>query len=43
MQYTGDWVSLFAAVVVVTIPTLIVYLFLSRRIIEGLTMGAVKE
>jgi raffinose/stachyose/melibiose transport system permease protein/N-acetylglucosamine transport system permease protein len=43
MQYTGDWVSLFAAVVVVTIPTLIVYLFLSRQIIEGLTMGAVKE
>jgi raffinose/stachyose/melibiose transport system permease protein/N-acetylglucosamine transport system permease protein len=43
MQYTGDWVSLFAAVVVVTIPTLIIYLFLSRQIIEGLTMGAVKE
>jgi raffinose/stachyose/melibiose transport system permease protein/N-acetylglucosamine transport system permease protein len=43
MQYTGDWVSLFAAVVVVTIPTLVVYLLLSRQIIEGLTMGAVKE
>jgi raffinose/stachyose/melibiose transport system permease protein/N-acetylglucosamine transport system permease protein len=43
MQYTGDWVALFAAIVVVTIPTLIVYLLLSRQIIEGLTMGAVKE
>jgi raffinose/stachyose/melibiose transport system permease protein/N-acetylglucosamine transport system permease protein len=43
MQYTGDWVALFAAVVVVTIPTLLVYLLLSRQIIEGLTMGAVKE
>ncbi|GHV78458.1 sugar ABC transporter permease [Spirochaetia bacterium] len=43
MQYTGDWVALFAAVVVVTIPTLVVYLLLSRQIIEGLTMGAVKE
>jgi raffinose/stachyose/melibiose transport system permease protein/N-acetylglucosamine transport system permease protein len=43
MQYTGDWVALFAAVVVVTIPTLLVYMLLSRQIIEGLTMGAVKE
>jgi raffinose/stachyose/melibiose transport system permease protein/N-acetylglucosamine transport system permease protein len=43
MQYTGDWVALFAAIVVVTIPTLAVYLLLSRQIIEGLTMGAVKE
>ena len=43
MQYTGDWVALFAALVVVTIPTLIIYMLLSRQIIEGLTMGAVKE
>ncbi|HHV65549.1 MAG TPA: carbohydrate ABC transporter permease [Peptococcaceae bacterium] len=43
MQYTGDWVALFAGIVVVIIPTLIVYLLLSRRIIEGLTLGAVKE
>lgn len=43
MQYTGDWVALFAALVVVTVPTLVVYLLLSRQIIEGLTMGAVKE
>ncbi len=43
MQYTGDWVALFAALVVVTLPTLIIYALLSRHIIEGLTMGAVKE
>lgn len=43
LQYTGDWVSLFAALVVVTVPTLIIYVLLSRQIIEGLTMGAVKE
>lgn len=43
MQYTGDWVALFAALVVVTVPTLLIYLVLSRQIIEGLTMGAVKE
>ena len=43
MQYTGDWVALFAALVVITLPTLAIYLVLSRQIIEGLTMGAVKE
>lgn len=42
MQYTGDWVSLFAGFMMVIIPTFIVYLILSRRLIEGLTMGAVK-
>jgi len=43
MTYTGDWVSLFAGFTVVIIPTLIIYIILSRRIIEGLTLGAVKE
>ena len=43
MQYTGDWVSLFAGFVVVALPTLVVFLVMSRRVIEGLTMGAVKE
>jgi raffinose/stachyose/melibiose transport system permease protein/N-acetylglucosamine transport system permease protein len=43
MQYTGNWVALFAGFVIVLIPTLAIYLFLSKRIIEGLTMGAVKE
>lgn len=43
LQYTGDWVALFAALVVITLPTLVIYMFLSRQIISGLTMGAVKE
>ena len=43
MTYTGDWVALFAGFVMVALPTLIVYLVMSRRVIEGLTMGAVKE
>jgi raffinose/stachyose/melibiose transport system permease protein/N-acetylglucosamine transport system permease protein len=43
MQYTGDWVSLFAGFVVVAVPTLVVYMLMSRRVIDGLTMGAVKE
>ena len=43
MSYVGNWTALFAGVVIVIIPTLIIYIFLSRQIIEGLTMGAVKE
>jgi len=43
MQYTGDWVCLFAGFVIVALPTLIVFMVMSRRVIEGLTMGAVKE
>lgn len=43
LQYTGDWVALLAALVVITLPTLIIYMLLSKQIISGLTMGAVKE
>lgn len=43
MQYTGDWVSLFAGFTTVVVPTFMVYILLSRTIMEGLTMGAVKE
>ncbi len=42
MQYTGDWVGMFAGVVILMVPTMIVYLFLSRRMISGITMGAIK-
>lgn len=42
MRYTGDWVGLFAGFSVVMIPSLLVYVFLSARIMEGLTMGATK-
>lgn len=43
LQYTGDWVSLFAAFTMVVIPTFILFLLLSRTIVAGMTMGAVKE
>lgn len=43
MQYVGKWTTLLAGLVIVIIPTLLIYLVLSRQIIEGLTMGAVKE
>ena len=43
MSYVGNWTALFAGVVIVIIPTLVIYILLSRQIVEGLTMGAVKE
>ena len=33
---------MFASVVIVFLPTLILYLFLSEKIIAGITVGAVK-
>jgi ABC-type glycerol-3-phosphate transport system permease component len=42
MQYTGDWVALFAGVVIVLVPLLVFYILMSERIIEGLTLGALK-
>ena len=42
MQYTGDWPGLFAGVVIVMIPTILLYIFLSEKMISGITMGAVK-
>lgn len=43
MKYSGDWAGLFAGVVVVFLPTFILFLFLSNKIIAGVTGGAVKE
>ena len=42
MQYTGDWGGLFAAVVIVFLPTLLLYIFLSEKIIAGVTGGGIK-
>ncbi len=42
MRYSGDWSGLFAAVVIVFIPTFILYIFLSDKIMSGITGGAVK-
>ncbi|WP_211444076.1 carbohydrate ABC transporter permease [Collimonas humicola] len=43
MQYSGgDWAALFAGVTIVTVPTVVLYLFLSERMIGGMTMGGVK-
>ncbi len=42
MQYTGDWVGLFAGIVIVMIPTALLFIVLSERMISGITLGAVK-
>jgi raffinose/stachyose/melibiose transport system permease protein/N-acetylglucosamine transport system permease protein len=42
MLFTADWVGLFAAVVIVMLPTVIIYVFLSEKIMTGITLGAVK-
>ena len=42
MQYTADWAGLFSAVVIVMLPTTIIYFILSEKVMSGITLGAVK-
>ena len=39
MKYTGDWAGMFAAGVIVFLPTFLLYIFLSEKIIGGVTGG----
>lgn len=39
MRYTGDWAGMFAAVVIVFLPTFILYIFLSEKIVGAVTGG----
>lgn len=39
MQYSGDWSGLFASVIIVFLPTFILYVLLSKKIIGGLVGG----
>jgi len=39
----ADWVTLFAALNMVMIPTIIIYLIFQKSLQQGLTLGAVKE
>ncbi len=41
-RYQSDWSGLFAAVAIITIPTLVVYIIFNDRIEKGLTVGAIK-
>ena len=42
MKYTGNYGALFAAVIIVFLPTFLLYIFLSEKIIAGVTGGGVK-
>jgi len=41
-QYAADWTTLFAALILATLPILIVYLFLQKQLISGFTTGGLK-
>lgn len=42
MKQNGDYGALFAAVIIVFLPTFLIYIFLSEKIIAGVTGGGVK-
>lgn len=42
LQYTGGWASLFVGTVIIMVPTVLIYIILSERMISGITMGSSK-
>ena len=42
MKYTGNMGGMFAAVIIVFLPTFLLYIFMSEKIIAGVTGGGVK-
>ena len=41
-QFSSQWNLLFADVVIITIPPLIMFMFFQRQIVSGMTAGAIK-
>ena len=41
-QFSSQWNLLFADVVIITIPPLVMFMFFQRQIVSGLTTGAIK-
>jgi raffinose/stachyose/melibiose transport system permease protein len=41
-QFNSQWNLLFMDVLLITIPPLLMFIFFNRKIVEGLTAGAVK-
>ncbi|MEV0588091.1 carbohydrate ABC transporter permease [Nonomuraea sp. NPDC050310] len=39
MQYSSDWGGLFAGIVILIYPMVVLYLWLGRRIVDGMTAG----
>jgi ABC-type glycerol-3-phosphate transport system permease component len=42
MQYTSNWGGLFAGIVILVFPMILLYLWVGRRIVQGMTQGALK-
>ena len=42
MRYTGNWAGMFAGIIILFIPTFVLFVLLSETIISGITAGAVK-
>jgi multiple sugar transport system permease protein len=41
-QYAVDWQHLFGASVIATIPVLILFALIERRVVAGLTAGSIR-
>jgi len=41
-RYASYWNLLFADVVLITIPPLVLFIFFSKKIVSGITAGAIK-
>ena len=42
MQYTSNWGGLFAGIVILVMPMILLYLWAGRRIVQAMTQGAIK-
>lgn len=42
-QYATDWSALFAALIIVLVPTIFIYLIGQKQLIGGVGMGGIKE
>lgn len=42
MQYTSDWGGLFAGIIIVLLPMILIYAVLGRRLVDGMTLGTGK-
>ncbi|NLG24881.1 MAG: carbohydrate ABC transporter permease, partial [Clostridiales bacterium] len=41
-EHSTDWPELFAALSMVTIPVIVIYVLMQKQFIAGLTAGAIK-
>jgi ABC-type glycerol-3-phosphate transport system permease component len=42
MQYTSDWGGLFAGVVILVAPMILLFFWFGRKIMDGMTLGISK-